>query len=157
MLRLVIITSRPRLSCERSNGRRRKDLRASQRLEAHILVPRHKDSLATREKRRLHRGLLRTLKRTKSTAGLRRRKFNPANGPQVAQYQGASSCETAWFASSRVSQPLLADPRASNWRAGRRREFLFVPFLQALDLKRLATAARSSRVALVQRCRHSKE
>src|SRR6266568_5538715 len=62
-----------------------------------------------------------------------------------------------WCASTRVWQLLPADPRASNWRAGRQREFLYAPFLQASDLKPLAPVARSSRVALVQRFHHWKE
>src|SRR6266702_1499245 len=62
-----------------------------------------------------------------------------------------------WCASTRVWQLLPADPRASNWRAGRQREFLYAPFLQASDLKLLAPVVRSSQVALVQRFHHWKE
>src|SRR6266849_1490087 len=62
-----------------------------------------------------------------------------------------------WCASTRVWQLLPADPRASNWRAGRQREFLCAPFLQASDLKLLAPVVRSSQVALVQRFHHWKE
>src|SRR6266581_4793523 len=51
----------------------------------------------------------------------------------------------------------LVDLRASNLRAGRPREFLYAPFLQASDLKPLAPVARNSRVALVQRFHHWKE
>src|ERR1700720_4891284 len=41
-------------------------------------------------------------------------RLSPANGLLVAQYQGASSCKTAWCASGQVWQLLLADLRASN-------------------------------------------
>src|ERR1700687_6140398 len=85
-------------------------------------------------------------------------RLSPADGPQELQSQGASSCKTGWCASSQVWQLLLADPRASNWRAGKQREFLYAPCLQGSGLKSLAQPlmARSSRVALVQRFHHWK-
>src|SRR6516225_9338107 len=58
------------------------------------------------------------LKHLESTAVRGKRDLSPASGPQVEQYQGASSCETMWCASSRARRLLLADLRSSNWRAG---------------------------------------
>src|SRR6266581_2919738 len=82
---------------------------------------------------------------------------SPANGLQAAQYQGASSCKTVSCVSSRVWQLHLVDLRASNWRAGKRREFLYAPCLQGWGLKPRAPAAGSFREALVRRRHHSRE
>jgi hypothetical protein len=64
---------------------------------------------------------------TEVHSGLR---FSPANDLLVAQYRGASTCETVWCASGQVWQLRLADLRASSWSADKRREFLYAPCLQ---------------------------
>src|SRR5216684_3980223 len=84
-------------------------------------------------------------------------RLSPASGLVVAQYQGASFCKTEWSASTQVLQPLLADLRASNWRAGKQREFLSGPCLQASGLKSRAPMAHSFQEDQDQRCRHSRE
>src|SRR3954467_15802956 len=84
-------------------------------------------------------------------------RLSPASGLVVAQYQGASFCKTESSASTQVLQPLLADLRASNWRAGKRREFLSRTSLQASGLKSQAPMAHSFQEDQDQRCRHSRE
>src|SRR5580700_10974952 len=99
------------------------------------------------------------LRHLKACESLRcgKRNLSPATGPQVVQYQGASSCKTGWCASGQVWRLLLADLRASNWRAGKQRGSLSAPYLPASDSQFLAPATRISRAALVQRCHYSRE
>src|SRR5580700_4404613 len=94
------------------------------------------------------------LRHLKACESLRcgKRNLSPATGPQVAQYQDASSCKRGWCASSRVWRLLLADLRASNWRAGKQRGSLSAPYLPASDSQSLGLATRIFRAALVQRC-----
>src|SRR5260370_6683119 len=84
-------------------------------------------------------------------------RLSPASGLVVAQYQGASFCKTESCAQAQVLQPLLADRRASNWRAGKQREFLSGPCLQASGLKSRTPMAHSFQEDQDQRCRHSRE